>query len=73
MKKKINELIKEYKSDIKEYHLKRINKDFSYELKKDKLENSDEVIDFADNWEFSPDMDLAYIMGAISALNRLLR
>ena len=71
MKNKIKKLIKESKADIKEYHLKRIQKDDEYPGSAE-IETVGDVMDLISDWEFSPDEDLAYIYGRISALEELL-
>ena len=68
MKKQIERLIKGYKDDIKEYHLERVKK----EMPKTEIKGVDSLIEEVDNWEFSPDMDLAYLMGKIAILEFLL-
>ena len=68
MKKQIERLIKGYKDDIKEYHLERVKK----EMPKTEIRGVDSLIEEVDNWEFSPDMDLAYLMGKIAILEFLL-
>ena len=67
MKKQIERLIKGYKDDIKEYHLERVKK----EMPKTEIRGVDSLIEEVDNWEFSPDMDLAYLMGKVAILEFL--
>ena len=72
LNKKINKLIRYYKSEIKEHHLKRMQKEY-----KDSpdLKTVDGIIEFVNDWDwsFSPDMDLSYLMGKVAVLEELLR
>jgi len=68
MKKQIKKLIKGYKADIKEYHLERVKK----EMPETEIKGVKDLILEASNWEFSQDMDLAYLIGRIASLESLL-
>lgn len=54
--------------DIEGYHLDRVNGELEDDAQDTLCKTAQDVIDEVDNWEFSPEMDLAYLMGRVSAL-----
>jgi hypothetical protein len=62
----IDQMIEEDYMDISQYHKQRIEEEAD-EL----FDDVKDVVEYMDNVEFSSDMDLAYLMGRISALKGL--
>ena len=66
--KKIKQLLKEAKADIKKYHLK----DFKFNYPEEEVKTADDVANIVNSdWSIEDEEDLMWICGGIAILERL--